>query len=68
MRGHAHSPMENFHRVRRQVHVHLLMRQRVRHAVEVPLHLDVIIDIDARGLPFPELETGGRQRLQRRPV
>ena len=50
------------------MHVHLLVHQRVRHAVEVPLHFDVIVDVDARRLPLTELVACGRQRLQRRLV
>ena len=60
MRSHPHPAVENLHGLRRQVHVHLLMHQRVRHAVEVPPHLDVIVDIYAGRLPFPELEARGR--------
>ena len=31
----------------------------------MPLHLDVIVDVDAGCLPFSELATNSRQRLQR---
>jgi hypothetical protein len=34
----------------------------------MPVHLDVIIDVDAGGFPFSEREACGGQRLQRRPV
>jgi hypothetical protein len=44
------------------------VHQRVRHAVVVPLHFDVIVDVDARRLPLTELVARGRQRLQRRLV
>ena len=62
MRRHAYSPMKDLHRLRRQARFHLLVNQRVRHTVEVPL------DVDAGRLPLPELVACGRQRLQRRPV
>src|SRR5258708_32036830 len=42
------------------------MHQRVGNAVIMPLHFDVIIDVDAGCLPLAELITRGRQWLQRR--
>ena len=50
------------------MHVHLLVHQRVRHAVVVPLHLDVVIDVDAGSLPFAELIAQRRKWFQRRLV
>ena len=56
MRGHAHTATENFHRLRRGSHLHLLIGQPMRHAVEVPLHFDVIVEIDAGCPPLAKLE------------
>jgi hypothetical protein len=60
MRGHPHPATEDLHRVRRGSHIHLPMHQRVRHAVAMPLHFDVIVEIDAACLPPAKLETHGR--------
>jgi len=68
MGSNAHSAVQHFQRLRRQTHVHLLVHQRVGHAVVVPFDFDVIVEVHAGRLPFPKLVTGGRQRLQRRPV
>ena len=68
MRSHTHPAVDDFHRLPGQVHVHLLVHQRIRHAVVVPLHLDVIVDVDAGRLPFAELVAHSRQWLQRRPI
>jgi hypothetical protein len=45
MRSHPDPAVQNLHGVGRQVYVHFLMHQRVRHAVEVALHFDVIVDV-----------------------
>ena len=63
MRSHTHPAVENFHRLPRQVHFHLLVHQRVRHTVVMPLHFDVIVDVDAGRLPFAELVARSRQRF-----
>ena len=68
MRSHPHAAMEHFQRLPCQVHVDLLMHQRVRNAVIMALHFHVIIDVDAGGLPLTELITRSRQWLQRRLV
>jgi hypothetical protein len=60
VRGYAHSAVENLHHLRRQVSLQLLVHQRIRHAVEVPANLDVIVDVDAGGFPFAELEARSR--------
>ena len=65
MRSHTHAAIEHFQRLPGKMHLHLLMHQRVWHAIVVPLHLDVIVDVDAGRLPFSELVTNSRQRLQR---
>lgn len=38
--------------------------QRIGHAVEGTLHHNVIVDVDLGLLPFPEMESFGRQRFQ----
>ena len=68
MRGYPDSATEDLDGVRRGSHIHLLPRQRVRHAVMGPVYFNVIVEIDAGCLPLPELETRRRQRLQRRTV
>src|SRR5260370_38948009 len=68
MRSQPHAAVEDFQSLPSQVHVDLLLHQRVRHAVIMPLHFDVIVDVDAGGLPLTELITRSRQWLQRRLV
>jgi hypothetical protein len=49
-------------------HIELGMEQRRRHAVVVPLHLDMAVDVHA-GLASFRIDVGrGRQRLERRPI
>src|SRR3989338_3702266 len=45
-----------------------LVHQLVRHAVEVVLDVDVVVDVDAAVLPGGHLEAGRGQRFQRRQV
>ena len=40
----------------------------VRDAVGVAVDLDVVVDVDAAGLPLRQLVASGGQRLERRPV
>jgi hypothetical protein len=68
MRSYPHATVEHFQSLSSQVHVDLLMHQRVGNAVIMPLHFEVIVDVDASGLPLAELITGSRQWLQRRLV
>ena len=68
MGSHSHSAVEDLHGFTRQVYVQFLVDQRVWHAVKVALDFDVVVDVDASGFPFSELITGGRKRLQCRPV
>jgi hypothetical protein len=42
--------------------------QLIRHAVEVVIHLDVIIDVHSAWLPGRQLVPRARQRLQRGPI
>jgi hypothetical protein len=51
---------ENFHRGSGDAHVHLQPDQLVGHAVVVPAHVQVLVDVDLDGLPGGELVTGRR--------
>jgi hypothetical protein len=51
----THPAVKDFHRLPRQMHVHLLVHQCVRHAVVLALHFDVIVDVYTSGFPFSEL-------------
>ena len=46
------------------MHIYILVRQRVRHSVEVTVDFDVIVEVDTRHLPFAKLVTRSQQRLQ----
>ena len=59
MRSDTHPAMKNFDSLRRETHFHFLMRQRMRHAVIVPLDFDVIVEVDANLLPLAELIAHG---------
>ena len=50
----AHAAVEDLHRRRGDAHLHLLAHQRVRHAVEGLLHLDVVVGVHPRRLPLCE--------------
>jgi hypothetical protein len=52
MRGDSTTLEENLHRGIRETNIELFMDQRVRNAVVVMIHLDVIIDIDPGCFPF----------------
>ena len=59
--SHALSLVKDLHRGRRGAHFHGLPGQRIGHAVEAPVELDVIVDVH-RGLrPLGQIETLGRQ-------
>ena len=68
MRRDAHSAVEDLQGLPRQVRFYLLVYQRVRDAVIVPLDFNVIVDVDCGRLPLSKLVARGRQRLQRRLV
>ena len=68
MTGYTLAPMKDLHSQGRVAHVQLLMHQGVGSAVIVALDLDVVIDVDARFLPFGERVAVGWQAAQRRPV
>ena len=44
------------------------MHELIRHAVEVVVDLDVIVDVDATRLPFRQLVARARQRPERGPI
>jgi hypothetical protein len=60
--------VQDLHRRRREAHLDRLTNQRVRHAVVVPLDLDVVVDVHARLLPLGEGVGRRGQRQQRRPL
>jgi len=64
----AHSAVENLQGLPRQVRFYLLVYQRVRDAVIVPLDFNVIVDVDFGRLPLSKPVARGRQRFQRRLV
>ena len=68
MRGHALALHKNLDGPGRQPHLDLLLRKTVRHAVIMPLDIDVIIDADPADAPFGEHVRLHRQRFERRPV
>src|SRR3954466_6029146 len=53
---------------RRQPYLNLAAGEAVRHAVEVRLDLDVVIDADPAQPPFGKGIGGNGQRLQMRPI
>jgi len=55
MDGHAASLVEDLHRAHTQTHIHDLEREGIRHTVEVPVHLHVVIDVGFRLSPLPLL-------------
>ena len=57
--------MKDLHRRGREACLQLLTSELVRHAVQVTIDLDVIVDIDPNGFPLRELIAFRRQRLQR---
>ena len=57
MRSYPHPTVQDLHGLRREVHIHCPMHQRIRNAVVVPLRFDVIVDINAGRLPLTELVT-----------
>jgi hypothetical protein len=51
-----------------QLHLHGLLSQRIRHAVKVPIDLDMVVNIDFGRSLLGALIAPGRQRLERRSV
>jgi len=52
MRGDAATGMKDFESSGGEAHVDFAAHERVRHAVEVPVNLDVVIEVDSRPLPL----------------
>ena len=68
MRGTAPPVEEEFDGARREARLDPLVHELIRHAVEIVVNLDVIIDVDATRLPFRQLVARLRQREERRPI
>ena len=68
MRGHALAPEERLHGAGAEARPDRVADQRVRHAVIVPIDIDVIVEGDEALLPLGEDIGCGRQRSHRRPV
>src|SRR5579863_6775025 len=65
MRSHTLFPVKDLYGGRCGPYFHQLLDQRVRHAVEVAIKGDVIIDVHAGARPLAHVEPFGRQRAQR---
>ena len=60
------TPLEkHFDRRLREARLDALVDELIRHAVEVVIDLDVIIDVDAAGFPLRQLVARARQRAER---
>ena len=68
MTGHTLAMMEDFHRGCRGADLHFTLRQLIGNAVPMAVKLDVVVDVDAGGLPLTVAVTLAGQRLQRGPV
>ena len=68
MRGDAPPVEEDFDGRLREARLDPRVHELIRHAVEVVVHLDVIIDVDATRLPFGQLVARARQGLERGPI
>ncbi len=53
---------------RREARLDPRVHELIRHAVEVVVDLDVIVDVDATRLPLRQLVARARQGLERRPI
>ena len=53
---------------RREARLDARVHELIRHAVEVVVDLDVVVDVDATRLPFGELVARARQRQERGPI
>src|ERR1700751_1169713 len=60
--------MKDLPRRGREACLQLLTGKLIRHAVQVAIDLDVIVDIDPNSFPLCELIAFRRQRLQRRGI
>ena len=61
VRRHALAAMEDLDRVRRVADLDLLADELVRHAVDVAVDLDVVVDVHAAQLPVGQDVAGSRQ-------
>ena len=68
MHGDAVPLQEDFDGQLRHPGLDARVDQLIRHAVEVVIDLDVIVDIHSAGLPGRQLVPGARQRPQRGPI
>ena len=68
MRGDPPPLRVDFDGRRRKPHLHQVMDELVRHAVEVTVDLDVVVDADPARFPLGQDVATGRQRPERRPV
>jgi len=68
VRRHALVAVQDLEGARRVADLDLLADQLVRHAVEVVLDLDVVVDVDAAQLPPRQDVSSGRRGPQRRAV
>lgn len=68
MACHPFSLVQAFNGGGGEAHIEFALHQRVRHAVIMPVDLDVVIDADARLLPLGVFIRRGRQRLQGRAI
>src|SRR6266516_6453359 len=66
MAGHAHTAMEDLDSRGRGAYLYLLLGELIRHAVPVMVEGNVVIDIDAMGLPIAVLIALGGQGAQHR--
>src|SRR5579863_8459266 len=55
VRGNTYSAMKDLHRSGREARFQLLAGELIRHAVQVPLDLDVIVDVGPDSFPLREL-------------
>src|SRR3954447_555984 len=68
MRSHPHAALKDLYRGCRQTGFQQLSCQLVRHAVVMPVHFDVVIQIGAYVFPLGDLVALPRWGLQGRPV
>src|SRR3982751_2504778 len=65
MRRHSRATVKHLYCGSRGAHFHLLLCERIGHAVEVSVDFNVIVDVDASLFPLAILIALGRQRAQR---
>ena len=66
--GDAAALEEDFDGRLREARLDPRVHELIRHAVEVVIDLDVVIDVDATRLPFRQLVARARQRRERGPI